>query len=103
MLDLTHLRTMTQDDPALEAEVLRLFAAQAQALAAEIAPGGSPSAIAVHAIKGAARGIGAAAVASAAQDAETAGEGAPRAAALGRLSAALDAAVAAIGKRLGSL
>lgn len=103
VLDLAHLHSMTQGDRALEAELLRLFTAQARALAAEIAGNSGISGMAVHAIKGAARGIGAAAVAAAAQDAETAGEGERRAAALERLAAALRAAEAAIGQRLQQL
>lgn len=95
-LDLTHLRAMTFGDRGLQDEVLRLFLVQVRALREQLA-GGTPDALAIHSIKGAARGVGAGQVAIAAERVEQAG-----AEAVEGLDAALVAAEAAIAAQLQS-
>jgi HPt (histidine-containing phosphotransfer) domain-containing protein len=89
-IDLQHLRRMTLGDEALEREVLGLFATQVAGLMAELAALPPQAALLVHKIKGSARGIGAFAVAEAAEELEAAlrGDGEPM-----RALAQLDAAV----------
>jgi HPt (histidine-containing phosphotransfer) domain-containing protein len=58
MLDVAHFRMMTGDDPALQAEVIALFAAQAERWRERLAPEAEGWRDVVHTIKGAARGIG---------------------------------------------
>ncbi len=95
-LDLAHLEAMTSGDRALQDEVLRLFLVQVRSLRDRLGEGG-PEALAVHSIKGAARGVGAAAVAAAAERVEQTG-----AEAVPGLRTALDAAEAAIAAHLQS-
>src|SRR5258708_5275402 len=105
VIDFEHLARMTLGEPALEAEVLRLFDQQAEILLARMryAP---PKAVAAfaHTLKGSARGIGPWRVAAAAATAEMNAAlsytgGGPRAAA--RLVAAVDEVKAVIADRLG--
>jgi HPt (histidine-containing phosphotransfer) domain-containing protein len=86
--DRSHLERMTHGDRALRAEVLRLFDAQAQRqlAAIEAAADAVARAHAAHALKGAARGVGAFAVADAAEAVEGA-DGAALTPALERLRA----------------
>lgn len=101
MLDLTYLRSMTLGEPALEAEILGLFTAQAQAFVATIAADAAAATpMALHAIKGAARGVGAGQVSRMAEAAERATQPAKRDAAVAGLVAALDQAQAAIAAHL---
>jgi HPt (histidine-containing phosphotransfer) domain-containing protein len=101
VLDLTYLRSMTLGEPTLEAEILGLFAAQAQAfVTAIVADAGAATPMALHAIKGAARGVGAGQVSRLAEAAERATRPAGRAAAVAGLVAALDQAQAAIAAHL---
>lgn len=95
-LDLTHLRVMTFGDRGLQDEVLRLFLVQIQTLRAQLAEG-TPDALAIHSIKGAARGVGAGRVAIAAERVEQGGAGAVEG-----LDTALIAAEAAIAAHLQS-
>lgn len=71
-IDFAHLRTMTLGDESLEREVLAMFAGHAAELAAALAQLPSDAAAIAHKLKGSARAIGAARVASAAADLETA-------------------------------
>jgi hypothetical protein len=70
-IDLTHLSRMTFCDKSLEREVLTLFDRQAELLLGHMR-GAAPTAVAAfaHTLKGSARGIGAAGVATAAEDVE---------------------------------
>jgi HPt (histidine-containing phosphotransfer) domain-containing protein len=70
--DLAHLQRMTHGDRALAREVLRLFDGQSerQLGAIEAAADATARAAAAHALKGAARGVGAFAVADAAEAVE---------------------------------
>lgn len=95
-LDLAHLDAVTFGDRRLQDEVLRLFLAQVRSLRARLSEGAA-DALAVHSIKGAARGVGAGAVAAAAEQVEQAG-----AAAVPGLRTALNAAEAAIATHLQS-
>jgi HPt (histidine-containing phosphotransfer) domain-containing protein len=91
-IDRAHLRQMTFADTALEREVLGLFDRQAAALLKEL-PQAAPDALPAlaHAVKGAARGIGAWRVARAAAVVEMAPRGDT-----GELAAALTEARTAI-------
>lgn len=107
-LDIDFLVRQTFGDPGLEAEMLRLFDAQAaQALArlATFADAGEARQRAdlTHSIKGAARAIGALATAAAAEDYENAlRAGSPdRDAALGRFVAALEVVRIVLAARAG--
>jgi HPt (histidine-containing phosphotransfer) domain-containing protein len=101
VLDLAYLRSMTVGDRALEAEVLGLFAAQAEQLSAALASNtGAATPMALHTIKGAARGIGAVRVSRMAELAERATGPARQAAAVAGLVAALDQARTAIAAHL---
>jgi HPt (histidine-containing phosphotransfer) domain-containing protein len=70
-IDLVHLRRMTLGDAALEREVLTMFSAQALRLAGALAAMPADASALVHTLKGAARAIGAFAVADAAAHLET--------------------------------
>lgn len=100
-IDRDHLRHMTLGDRALEREVLRLFDVQAATLVGKMHEA-DPQSLAefAHALKGAARGIGAFAVASAAEGLETSHDGIERECAFDRLATAVRVARAAIGKIL---
>ena len=107
-LDIDFLVQQTFGDPGLEAELLRLFDAQAaQALAclATCADSGEMRRRAdfAHSIKGAARAIGALATAAAAEDYEQAlrARSPDLDAALGRFVAALEAVRMALALRVG--
>jgi HPt (histidine-containing phosphotransfer) domain-containing protein len=75
-IDLAHLERATFGDKALAREVLTLFDRQAEKLVAEIAGERSVRARreAAHTLKGAARGVGAFAVAQAAEEMEAAAD-----------------------------
>lgn len=75
--DLAHLERMTHGDRALAREVLRLFDVQAekQLAAIEAAANSDARVQAAHTLKGAARGVGAFAVADAAEAIEGADAG----------------------------
>lgn len=96
ILDLAHLEAMTAGDRGLQYEVLRLFLVQLRSLRERLAAG-APDALAIHSIKGAARGVGAGAVAAAAERVEQAGAGA-----VSGLDAALTDAETAIAAHLQS-
>jgi HPt (histidine-containing phosphotransfer) domain-containing protein len=72
-IDLAHLERATSGDEALALEVLALFDHQAERLVAEIAEArcAGTRRAAAHTLKGAARGIGAFAVAAAAEEMES--------------------------------
>lgn len=75
-IDLKHFETATFGDRALQDEVLALFEAQAVKLLETIRNSeGKARAEAAHALKGAARGIGAFAVADEAEKIERGGDG----------------------------
>jgi HPt (histidine-containing phosphotransfer) domain-containing protein len=95
--DLEHLQHMTHGDRALAREVLRLFAFQAERQLSAIRSSAEvrERSEAAHALKGAARGVGAFAVAHAAEEIEAkAGDAAVLAAALARLEARIKEATA---------
>ena len=77
-LDLAQLRMMTMDDAGLAAEALGIFRSQADMWSRMLDPAGEAQtwADASHAIKGAARSIGAMALGDACARAETLGRGA---------------------------
>lgn len=76
-IDLSHLEAATFGDRALQREVLGLFEAQAEKLMHTIRAGdGKARAEAAHALKGAARGVGAFAVADEAEKVEQGDSGA---------------------------
>ena len=90
-IDRAHLRAMTLDDARLEREVLQLFDRQAANFVARMQHA-APDAIyaMAHALKGSARGIGAFAIAHAAEAVEQAArKNEICAAALGTLAAAV--------------
>jgi HPt (histidine-containing phosphotransfer) domain-containing protein len=92
-IDLVHLSHMTLGDHELERDVLILFARQIELMMERIETGTGPvAAAAAHTLKGSARGVGAFALARAAAEVEEAaarGDMAGRAAATGRLRAAI--------------
>jgi len=89
-IDVTHLRSMTLGDPALEREVLTMFLSQTAQLAASLAKAPPDAAALAHTLKGSARAIGAFAVADAAGQLETTiKSGGDRAHALGELNEAI--------------
>lgn len=95
-IDRGQLARMTFGDRGLEREVLALFTRQAGLLLARMHDGdASVIAPLAHTLKGSAASIGAKAVVAAAAAVETASAG-ERAVALGRLSAAIEQACAAI-------
>ncbi|WP_298245604.1 Hpt domain-containing protein [uncultured Bradyrhizobium sp.] len=71
-LDLDHLSRMTLGDADLEQEVLAMFAEQAVRLMAAMAALPAEAGALAHKLKGSARGVGAFAVADAAESLETA-------------------------------
>lgn len=99
-IDPTHLARMTLGEPSLEREVLALFDRQAEILLPRIRRGAGPIAAAgAHTLKGSALGIGAFAVARAAEAVERAGD-AELASAIDALGEALAAASAEIARLL---
>jgi HPt (histidine-containing phosphotransfer) domain-containing protein len=70
-VDLEHLRRMTLGNPALEREVLAMFARQAGDLAGVLAAMPAAAGALAHTLKGSARAIGAFRVAAAAEALET--------------------------------
>jgi HPt (histidine-containing phosphotransfer) domain-containing protein len=66
VIDLSHLRSMTMSDAALEREVLELFVAQSREITAALAAWPDNAAALAHTLKGSARAIGAFRVADAA-------------------------------------
>lgn len=100
-IDVQHLGRMTLGEPALETEVLALFAAQSHDLAARLAALPADAAALAHTLKGSARAIGAFRVAEAAFALETAlRDGAEPSAALTELRHAVAEARAEIGRML---
>lgn len=107
VLDRGHLTRMTLGNRSLEHEVLELFDRQAELLVVRMRKGGTlgdsaaVSALA-HALKGSARGIGAAEVARAAELTEYAAKGSADecSAAIDRLAEAVDKARALIAELL---
>lgn len=100
-IDVQHLGRMTLGEPALEAEVLALFAAQSQDLAARLAVVPADAAALAHTLKGSARAVGAFRVAEAALALETAlRDGAEPSAALAELQRAVAEARDEIGRML---
>lgn len=103
-LDLEHLRQYTGGDVALEAEVFGLFREQCEIWLKTLDPTGDAEAwkAGTHALKGTAKGIGAFALAAACEHAETVAgdDGTPvaRSVALQDVRAAVDGAIAAIGR-----
>lgn len=93
-IDLLHFEAATFGDRALQDEVLTLFEAQTVKLLATIRDGdGKARAEAAHALKGAARGIGAFAVADEAEEIER-GTGGSADALASRIAEAQNAAAA---------
>lgn len=100
-IDLSHLQRMSVGDAALEREVLTLFVTQAARLAGALSASPGDAAALVHTLKGSALGIGAFAVAEAAQRLEAVlREGGDRDEALAALQFALAAAREAIAELL---
>jgi len=99
-IDAAHLARMTLGEPALEREVLALFDRQAGILLPRIRGGSAPIAAAnAHTLKGSALGVGAFAVARAAEAVERASD-AELARAVDALGDALAAASAEIARML---
>ena len=102
-LDLHHLARMTLGEAELEREVLALFARQSTELLARLERLPREGAALAHTLKGSARGIGAFAVADAADQLEQRlRRGLPATAEVARLQQALGAALAAVAERLNS-
>jgi HPt (histidine-containing phosphotransfer) domain-containing protein len=100
-IDLDHLERMTLGDEALAREVLELFVAQADTLIARLTTLPKDAAALTHQLKGSARGIGAVAVADAAEGLESVlREGGDVSLALWALDMAVKAAGEAIAQRL---
>jgi HPt (histidine-containing phosphotransfer) domain-containing protein len=100
-IDVQHLGRMTLGEPALEAEVLALFAAQSVDLATRLKALPADAAALAHTLKGSARAIGAFRVAEAASGLETVlRDGAEPSAALTELQDAVEEARAEIGRML---
>jgi HPt (histidine-containing phosphotransfer) domain-containing protein len=96
-IDFEHLSRMTLDDPALECEVLTMFAAQSAKLVRQLAALPPEAGALAHTLKGSARAIGAFAVAEAAGRLEAAlGDAGGARSALDRLSDAVAVAQGAI-------
>ena len=96
-IDFEHLSRMTLGDPALESEVLTMFAAQSARLLDELAALPPGAGALAHTLKGSARAIGAFAVAEAAGRLEAAlGKAGEARAALDGLGDAVAAAQGAI-------
>jgi HPt (histidine-containing phosphotransfer) domain-containing protein len=103
-LDLDHLARMSFGDKALEREVLVLFLAQSERIAAALASHPGETAALSHALKGSAQAIGAFALAECADALEAAVlQGSEPEPVLARLREALAAARGAIEARLGRL
>jgi HPt (histidine-containing phosphotransfer) domain-containing protein len=88
VIDLDHLSRMTLGERSLEREVLALFDRQAEILLGRIREDAATAGAAAHTLKGSARGIGAWAVAQAAEAVERAGD-TGLAATVGALGAAI--------------
>jgi HPt (histidine-containing phosphotransfer) domain-containing protein len=100
-IDLDHLERMTLGDEALAREVLQLFVTQADALIGRLTALPKDAPALVHQLKGSARGIGAMAVAEAAEDLEAVlRHGGDVSLALWALDLAVKAAGEAIAQRL---
>ena len=100
-IDLDHLERMTLGERELEREVLRLFAQQSTDLLARLEKLPREGASLAHTLKGSARGIGAFAVAEAADNLEQRlRQGLPVTAEVTALQQAVDAALAAVAERL---
>jgi HPt (histidine-containing phosphotransfer) domain-containing protein len=105
-IDRQHLQRVTFGDRSLEHEVLQLFDRQAELLLGRMRDGGNGAGAKIgalaHTLKGSAAGIGAGAVARAAEAAETAatGSAAEVGAAVDRLAQAIDEARALIAELL---
>jgi HPt (histidine-containing phosphotransfer) domain-containing protein len=101
-IDREHLARVTYGNSELEQELLRLFNRQAEILVARM-QAGDPSAVAAlaHTLKGSACGIGAGAVAQAAEEAERAAAASP--AQLGAALARLAQAVAQARRQIATL
>jgi HPt (histidine-containing phosphotransfer) domain-containing protein len=100
-IDLDHLARMTLGERELEREVLMLFAQQSADLLARLEKLPREGASLAHTLKGSARGIGAFAVAEAAENLEQRlRQGLPVTAEIAALQQAVDAALAAVAERL---
>ena len=100
-IDRDHLRRMTLDDPTLEREVLVLFERQAVSLTASMRGlDAADLAACAHKLKGSACGVGAFAVARAAEAVELATTAQERTSALAKLSAAVADAKSLVGEIL---
>jgi HPt (histidine-containing phosphotransfer) domain-containing protein len=103
-LDLDHLERMTLGERELEREVLRLFAQQSADLLARLEKLPREGASLAHTLKGSARGIGAFAVADAAECLECRlRQGLPVTAEVAVLAQAIGSAQVAIAERLQAL
>ncbi len=101
VIDDEHLGQVTFGDRRLEREVLQIFRRQAAIMLGRIGVSEPTAAsLAIHTLKGSARGIGAWRVARAAERLEQASAETERSAALGELTAATVEAGAAIDARL---
>ena len=101
-IDLAHLKRMTLGEPALEDEVLALFAAQSGDLMRRLNALPADAEALAHTLKGSARAIGAFRVADAALDVEAALRGRDSVAeSLAALEEALEEARAAIARLQG--
>lgn len=101
VIDDEHLGQVTFGDRRLEREVLQIFRRQAAIMLGRIGVSEPAAAsLAIHTLKGSARGIGAWRVARAAERLEQASAETERSAALGELTAATVEAGAAIDARL---
>ena len=70
-IDLDHLASQTMGDPALEKEILRLFARQARESVAELAGADRKTAMEIaHRLKGAAKAVGAFSISQVAEEIE---------------------------------
>jgi HPt (histidine-containing phosphotransfer) domain-containing protein len=100
-IDTDHLARMTLGERDLEREVLGLFARQSADLLARLERLPREGAALAHTLKGSARGIGAFAVAQAADDLEhRLRQGLPVTVEVAALQQSVDAALAAIAERL---
>jgi HPt (histidine-containing phosphotransfer) domain-containing protein len=103
-IDIDHLVSMTLGERDLEREVLGLFARQSAELLARLERLPREGAALAHTLKGSARGIGAFAVAQAADELEQRlRQGLPVTAEVSALQQSVDAALAAISERLQTL
>jgi HPt (histidine-containing phosphotransfer) domain-containing protein len=100
-IDADHLSRMTLGERALEREVLTLFAQQSAELLARLEQLPGEGAALAHTLKGSARGVGAFAVAQAADSLEQRlRQGLPVTAEVAALQQAVGCALAAIAERL---